>query len=120
MSIPKNTPRETKPRLKPGDKVYRVVEYDYPDNRPHTWRVGTAIIKSISDRQIAISDNRLGLSGERFAYRALGSVFFETEAEAITSHARRMSTEIASANGRIIECSRGLAWAREHGFKDSP
>lgn len=103
-------------RLKPGDKVYRVVEVDMPDDdahHRHTWKVGAAEIKSASDRMIILaSPHKINVMRTRFTPSMLGVLFFLDEETAIARFIENCNETISSANGRIITATRGLAWAR--------
>lgn len=101
-------------KLKPGDKVYIVREYEPPDDKPFTWSIEEIEIKSISDRQITLATMNGALGYRtRLPPSTLGRIIFATKQEAIDRFVQDMSAGIAKANRYIITCSRGLAWARE-------
>lgn len=106
-------PKETKPQLKPGDLVYRVVDYDLPTDEPHTWRVETATVVTASDRQITLSGaSKIKLSGQRFKPYSLGLLFFITEEQAVTDFLARQRKEVESAERAIDEAMRAMTWVR--------
>lgn len=101
-------------KLKPGDKVYAVREYESPDDKPFTWSIEEIEIKSISDRQLTLATMNAAVGYRtRLPPSVLGRLLFATKHEAIDRFVLDMNEGIAKANRHIITCSRGLAWARD-------
>lgn len=96
-------------KLKAGDRVYFVGEYDHPDNRPFTWQVCEREIKSASDKMIVLKTS-LGF-GTHFKADALGLIFFATKREAIDTFLKRCRRSISEARQRIADLKRGIEWA---------
>lgn len=100
-----------RPQLKPGDKVYRVVDCDLPTNEPHTWRVEAATVVAASDRQITLDGaSRLRLQGKRFKPHALGLVFFEVEEKAVAHFLSLQRNRVEGADRAIKEATRAITW----------
>jgi hypothetical protein len=102
--------------LKTGDVVYRVVEYDSPDeNTPHTWKIESRAVKQASSRQVTLVRLFTGLSRQRFAPDDLGRLFFATPGQAVEAFAGHQRGEIDSLDRRRREAERALAWAYGQG-----
>lgn len=106
------------PALKPGDLVYRVGEFDPPEEGlHHTWKIESRAIKSASDRQITLASYFYGTSLLQFTPDALGRVFFATPAEAVEAFAWRQRDEMESLDRRRKDAERAILWAYEQGAK---
>jgi hypothetical protein len=106
-----------KTKLKPGDKVYCVIEYEPYDDKEPPWEMGTVDVMTATDRRITLARNFRGMSRTRFEPSALGRVFFATPEEALAKFVKEQQEMIALANRKVINASRGLAWARSKGAK---
>lgn len=96
-------------RLKAGDRVYFVAEYDPPGPKPHTWQVCEREIKSASDKMIILKAS-LGFR-TRFTPDALGLIFFATKREAIEIFEERCRRAISEAQRSIEDNKRAIEWA---------
>lgn len=98
-------------KLKPGDLVYRVEEYDPPHTKtPHTWIVESRPIKSISDKRIVLVAWFRGLCRTQYPPSALGIVFFASEKEALNAFEERCRRSISTAAREISEAQRAIEW----------
>lgn len=104
--------------LKADDVVYRVVEYDPPEEGvSHTWRVESRVVKQASAKQITLKSYFSGHFRIQYNQNALGRLFFATPALAIEAFAAGQCEEIESLDHKRKEIERALAWAYSQGAK---
>jgi hypothetical protein len=102
--------------LKAGDLVYRVGEFDPPeDDARHTWQIVSREVKQASDRQITLKSYFPGHFRIQYTPDALGRLFFTTRALAIEAFAADQRSEIESLDHKRRETERALMWAYEQG-----
>ena len=94
--------------LRPGDRVYRVIEDDPPGEGPHTWMVAAAVVKRASDKQILLRGYFSGVSRRLFTADALGRVFFQTEARAIQWFLEHQRREIEALDRHRATANRAI------------
>lgn len=98
--------------LRAGDVVYRVVEYDPPDeNTPHTWKVASAVIERASDKQIKLKSQPPGFPRILFQPDALGRAFFESPLQAVKAFLKEQQAQIESLERQRKTAERAVTWA---------
>ena len=98
-----------------GAKVYRVVEFDPPQEMaPHTWRIEEREVKAVHRngdimlvRPFYLTERRL------FGKEALGLSLFTSPVDAIRDFANKQRRNIQSAQNILHESNRALTWAEQ-------
>lgn len=102
--------RSTDPRtICVGDELYRVVEYDLPDDVLHTWRVESFTVRAVH-RNGVILDRLVG-SARKVPLHGIGAVLHLSRASAVEAFVSAQGRAAASARGKIAEAERAIAWA---------
>lgn len=103
-------PADPKP-LRPGDLVYRVVEWDSPENDPHTWKVMSVAVERASVKQIKLKTYFSSLYRVQYEPRALGRIFFATPEAAVAAFLSAQRSELESLERHRKNAERAIAWA---------
>lgn len=96
--------------LKPGDKVYRVVECDPPEGS-HTWQIESREVAQASDKRITLKSYFSGIYRMRWDAIMLGRMFHATPLDALTYFINSKRSEIESLESRVRDAERALVWA---------
>ncbi len=99
--------------LKPGDKVYVVLQNLDDDS----WAIIGREVLRATDRQISLRTPFPSMFGIRFKPHALGLIFHASERDAVKRFVKNQREVIASANRKIITATKALHWARSR-FSD--
>jgi hypothetical protein len=94
-------------KLKPGDKVYRVI-----DDPEGGWYIFGVEVVTASDRRIQLARPFPFHESVRFSPHSLEIFFFRTPQGAVQRFVKDAESQIESANRKIEDAGKAIRWAR--------